>query len=260
MSDSKQYYYLKLKENFYDSDAMIILESMKDGYLYSNILMKLYLRSLKNEGRLMFNGNIPYNADVLAQVTRHSIGTMKEALRIFEGLGLIEVLDNGAIYMMDIQNYIGKSSTEGDRKRNYRHKIEKEKQEIKQISGQMSGLSSDKHPPEIEKEIELEIKTELEIEKDKKGPKLGRFSPDDGLDEALKEFFKMRKAMKKPMTDRAVTLLINNLNKLTIDPDEQIEILNQSIMNGWLSVYPIKSNQKSSTNNIFLDMLQKGEY
>jgi hypothetical protein len=34
MSDNKKYYYLKLKENFYDSEAMIVLESMPDGYLY----------------------------------------------------------------------------------------------------------------------------------------------------------------------------------------------------------------------------------
>ena len=50
MADNKKYYYLKLADNFYDRDEMIILESMPDGYIYSNILLKLYLRSLKNEG------------------------------------------------------------------------------------------------------------------------------------------------------------------------------------------------------------------
>lgn len=44
MADDKKYYYLKLKENFFDSDAMIVLESMPDGYLYSNILLKLLCR------------------------------------------------------------------------------------------------------------------------------------------------------------------------------------------------------------------------
>ena len=50
MADNKKYYYLKLKDNFFDSDEMIVLESMPDGYIYSNILLKLYLRSLKYEG------------------------------------------------------------------------------------------------------------------------------------------------------------------------------------------------------------------
>ena len=53
MADNKKYYYLKLKEDFFDSDEMLLLQGMKDGYLYSDILMKMYLRSLKNEGRLM---------------------------------------------------------------------------------------------------------------------------------------------------------------------------------------------------------------
>lgn len=66
--DNKKYYYLKLKENFFESDSMVLLENMKDGYLYSNILLKLYLRSLKDGGRLMLNGAIPYNSQAVLQV------------------------------------------------------------------------------------------------------------------------------------------------------------------------------------------------
>lgn len=155
MSENKKYYYLKLKDNFFESDEIIVLESMPDGYKYSNILLKLYLRSLKNEGKLMFNDRIPYNSNILAQVTRHSVGDVEKAVQIFKQLNLIEVLDNGAIYITDIQNFIGRSSTEGDRKREYRKVIESEQKSIKNISGQMS----DKRPPEKELELELEIDT-----------------------------------------------------------------------------------------------------
>ena len=155
MSDNKKYYYLRLKENFFDSDELKILESMKDGYLYSNILLKLYLRSLKNDGKLVVNDRIPYNAEMLASVTGHQIGTVKQALSIFKDLGLIDVLENGAIYMLDIQNFIGKGSSEADRKREYRQRIETDRTNVRQIS--------DKTPPEIE--IELEIEKELEINK-----------------------------------------------------------------------------------------------
>ena len=50
MSDNRKYYYLKLKENFYNSETMVILESMQDGLLYSNLLLKMYLMSLKSGG------------------------------------------------------------------------------------------------------------------------------------------------------------------------------------------------------------------
>ena len=36
MSDNRKYYYLKLKENYFDEDAIVLLESMQDGILYSN--------------------------------------------------------------------------------------------------------------------------------------------------------------------------------------------------------------------------------
>lgn len=160
MSDNKKYYYLRLKDNFFDSDELKILESMKDGYLYSNILLKLYLRSLKNDGKLVVNDRIPYNAEMLASVTGHQIGTVKQALSIFKDLGLIDVLENGAIYMLDIQNFIGKGSSEADRKREYRQRIETDRTNVQTSLRQIS----DKFPPEIEIELEKEIKIEKEID------------------------------------------------------------------------------------------------
>lgn len=167
MSDNKKYYYLKLVDNFYERDEMIILESMPDGYMYSNILLKLYLRSLKNEGKLMFNNRIPYNASMLANVTRFPVAVVEKAIAIFKELGLIEVLDNGAIYMLDIQNFIGKSSTEADRKRLYRSKIEEEKKSLGQMSGQLIGQMSDKTPPEIDIDIEKELEKDIHTDKEK---------------------------------------------------------------------------------------------
>ena len=159
MSDNKKYYYLRLKDNFFDSDELKILESMKDGYLYSNILLKLYLRSLKNDGKLVVNECIPYSADMLASVTGHQVGTIKQALSVFKDLGLIDVLDNGAIYMLDIQNFIGKGSSEADRKREYRQRIEIERTNVQTNLRQIS----DKSPPEIEIELEKDIEIEKEI-------------------------------------------------------------------------------------------------
>lgn len=144
--DNKKYYYMRLKEDFFDTDEMKLLEAMQDGYLYSNILLKMYLKSLKGNGKLMFNNAIPYNSQMIATVTGHQVGTVERALEIFRQLGLIEVLESGAIYMIHIQNFIGKSNTEADRKRAYRKLIECEKNEN---LGQMSGQMSDKCPTNV---------------------------------------------------------------------------------------------------------------
>ncbi|MFW7418693.1 phage replisome organizer N-terminal domain-containing protein [Vagococcus fluvialis] len=137
MSDNKKYYYLKLKDNFFDDEAMILLESMPDGYKYSAILLKMYLRSLKYDGKLMFNDVIPYTSSVLAKILRHTQDDVEGAIKTFQSLGLVEVLETGEIYMLDIQNFIGASSTEADRIREYRSKIAAEKENV-QMSQQKS--------------------------------------------------------------------------------------------------------------------------
>jgi predicted phage replisome organizer len=119
-ADNRKYYYLKLKEDFFESDSIIALESMENGYMFSNMLLKLYLRSLKDNGRLMASRLVPYNERMIATATGHNIETVKEAMELFKQLELVDVLDNGAIYMLDIQNFIGESSTEADRIREFR--------------------------------------------------------------------------------------------------------------------------------------------
>jgi len=162
MADNHKYYYLKLKENFFESDNMILLETVQDGYIYSNILMKLYLRSLKDEGRLMLGGKIPYSPQMLATITRHQVGTMEKALNMFMELGLIEILENGAIYISDIQDFIGTGSTEAERKANYRKRIKAE-EDKKLLMGQCPDNRPDNRPPELD--IDIDIKKDIcEIE------------------------------------------------------------------------------------------------
>ena len=161
MADNRKYYYLKLKENFFDSDSIVLLEDMKDGILYSNILLKLYLKSLKNGGRLQLDEHIPYTAQMIATLTRHQIGTVERALAIFQQLGLVEQLDCGLLYMTDIELMIGQSSTEAERKRAAR--LENKALLPPRTNG---GHLSDIRPPEIEikKEIDIEIEKERESE------------------------------------------------------------------------------------------------
>ena len=120
MATNKKYYYIKLKEDFFDKEEIVLLESGKDGFKYSNFLLKLYLKSLRGDGRLIFTEFIPYDTKMLAKLTRFSENFTKKALKKLQDFELIEVLDDGVIYMLNIQDFIGESSTEADRKRIYR--------------------------------------------------------------------------------------------------------------------------------------------
>lgn len=87
------------------------------------------------------------------------------------------------------------------------------------------------------------------------------YVPDENLNRAINDFVAYRKGIKKPMTDRAVTLLIERLGSLSRDPDEQIAILNQSIINGWQGVFPLKEDNRGKrcgkSNRDYDEMLRE---
>ena len=131
---------------------------------YSNILLKLYLKSLKNGGRLQLDENIPYTAQMIATITRQQVGTVERALQIFMKLGLVEPLQNGALYMSNIELLIGQSSTEGERKRRARMALLEEKALPGAVADKCPPYRADICPPEIEIEKEIDIESEKERE------------------------------------------------------------------------------------------------
>lgn len=73
------------------------------------------------------------------------------------------------------------------------------------------------------------------------------------------EFIKMRKLIKKPLTDFALKKIINKLLKISSDPTVQIAVLEKSINNNWLDIYEPKAETaqrpSAATGNVFLDIL-----
>jgi predicted phage replisome organizer len=172
MSDSKKYYYLKLKDNFFDSEEMKIVKAMDNGYEYACILLEMYLKSLKNDGNLIFQDKIPYSPKMLSVVLGHNIAMIEKAIKIFDDLNLIELLETGEIFLLNIQSYIGKSSSEADRVRIYRSSIEEKK--MLQANTETTTEEStkdvqmyDKRTPKTEKEKEIEKEIEIELKKEK---------------------------------------------------------------------------------------------
>jgi predicted phage replisome organizer len=156
MSDNKQYYYLKLKDNYFDKDNIKILESMKNGHVYSLIILKLYIKSCKYDGKLMMTHEIPYNpkdVDILANVINHDIDHVKEAIKNGIRLGLITLLDSKEFWMTEIQNFIGHSSTEADRIREYRKQLKLPCTNVQQ--------KNDICTPELKKDIKKNIKIKI---------------------------------------------------------------------------------------------------
>jgi hypothetical protein len=109
--------------------------------------------------------------------------------------------------------------------------------------------------------ISIDKKSKEAVSAETKPPRKKKkesYSDDSYLNDAILSFIEFRKGIKKPMTDRAVDLLINKLNGMTDSVQEQIAILNQSIMNGWTGVYELteeKKGGKEESGDIYAGLL-----
>ena len=79
MSDTKKYYYLRLKDNFFQSPNVRYLETMKNGCEYIVLLLKLQLLSINENGRLAI-GDRPYTPLQLARMTGHALKFVQGAI------------------------------------------------------------------------------------------------------------------------------------------------------------------------------------
>ena len=98
-------------------------------------------------------------------------------------------------------------------------------------------------------------KKEIGAPKKKSGAGAPVYFPlDSGLDEAFKDFIDMRKQIKKPMTARAIEMLITKINGIG-DNNRAIECLNESTLHCWQSIYPEKTRGKTEkSGNPFMDI------
>lgn len=150
-----KFYWLQLKEDFFESDAIEWLEEQEpNGRDYAYFYLKLCLKSLKSNGILIRNvGNIliPYDNRKLAELTKMDFDTVTVAMELLKKIGLVEVLDNGEIYITQLENLIGSKSLGA---------LKKQQQRL------LKGQEEDKCPPKIE--IELKDKDKIKDKKRKR--------------------------------------------------------------------------------------------
>ena len=183
----KKYYWLKLNLDFFDKEETKLIENMPNGKEYIIFYMKLLLKSANSEGRLMFREVIPYTDEMLASVTNTNIDIVRSAVKLFLSLGMMQKLDDGALFLHEVQNMIGSETIAAKKKRAYREKKKTEKIEYKdnveteqgQIEdtqrteqGQEDGQDEDNVPFDVdnvhfyEDNVRQEKEIDIEIEKD----------------------------------------------------------------------------------------------
>ena len=155
MAETKKYYWLKLKRDFFKRHDIRIVEAMPNGKDYILFYLKLMLESIDHEGELRFSDTIPYSEQMLAVVTDTNIDIVRSALKIFTELKMMEVLEDETIYMTEVECLIG-SAVDNDAANRQRRCRERKKA----LALQLCDTSVTKrHESKI-----IETDTELHIE------------------------------------------------------------------------------------------------
>ena len=127
MSDSKRYYWLKLKRDFFKRHDIQIIEAMPNGKDYILFYLKLLCESVDHDGSLRFNDQIPYSPEMLATITNTNIDVVNSAIQIFTGLHMMELLDDGTFFMNEVSKMLG-SAADNDSANRVRRFREKQKE------------------------------------------------------------------------------------------------------------------------------------
>lgn len=157
MAESEKFYWLRLKRDFFKRHDITLVEAMENGKDYVLFYLKLLCESIDHNGNLRFSETIPYNEKMLSVITNTNIDIVKSAIQVFQELNMIEILDDGTLYMQEITTMIGSETKWAGKKREYR----------KAIKGQCPNdvlTMSDKRKS-IEKEKETEIEKEKKLKK-----------------------------------------------------------------------------------------------
>ena len=162
MSRNKKYYWMKLKEDFFEDDTIEWLEEQPNGKEYALFYLKLCLKSLKNDGVLIRKVGdmlIPYDAKKIAEITKTDIDTVVVAMELFKKINLVEILENGEIYMKAMENMVGSETDSAIRVRKHRALKEQEMLMLQCNTDETAGKQKCSPEKEKEKEKEKEGKT-----------------------------------------------------------------------------------------------------
>ena len=172
---NKKYYWLKLKEDFFEEDAISWIEEQENGKDYCLFYLKLCLKSLKTNGLLIRNVGsmlVPYDIKTLSRVTNTEPDTVRVAMELFKRIGLVQILENGEIYISELQNMVGSETSKAQLMRNKRQKDKKVIESGNNVTPMLPDSYSNEEncyteiEIDIDKEIEKEKEKEIDIDKD----------------------------------------------------------------------------------------------
>ena len=169
---AKKYYWLKLKDNFFNQKEVKKLRRIAGGDTYTIIYLKMQLLSIKKDGIIEFEGTEKDLAEQLSYEIDEDLNNIQVTLSFLKVNNLIEEISENNFLLTKVPDCIGKEGASAERVRRHRERkalLEKEKeQKMLQCNGEVTNSNNavTKSNTEKEKEKEKEIEKDNNISKD----------------------------------------------------------------------------------------------
>ena len=264
---AKKYYWLKLKDNFFNQKEVKKLRRIAGGDTYTIIYLKMQLLSIKKDGIIEFEGTEKDLAEQLSYEIDEDLNNIQVTLSFLKVNNLIEEISENNFLLTKVPDCIGKEGASAERVRRHRERkalLEKEKeQKMLQCNGEVTNSNNDviKSNTEIEKEKEKE----KEIEKD------NNISKDIFINKVVSEWNsigvspiklirgtrqKMLNARIKEYTEEGVLQAINNIKHSDFlkgqNKNSWVITIDWFLKpNNFIKVYEDNYNSKKKTNDPF---------
>lgn len=183
--EDKKYYWLKLKRDFFKRHDIRIVEEMPNGKDYILFYLKMLVESVDHEGQLRFSDTIPYNEQMLATITNTNLDVVRAAIKIFTELQMMEIADDGTIYMSEVMKMIGSAADNDNARRQQRFRDRKKEEKkalpensvTKNNADVTDSVTEDNESKSIEKEIEIDKELEIRERENKERNTHSHFVP-----------------------------------------------------------------------------------
>ena len=162
---AKRYYWLKLKADWFSNKRIKKLRSIAGGDTHTIIYLKMMLLSLKDEGKLYFEGVEDNFASEIALALDEDAENVKLTLAFLQRHGLIEIGDDDEYQLTEVPTIIGSETASAMRVREHRER--KKENRLLQCNTTETGCNNLKQICSVEREKEIERDKELEGEGEK---------------------------------------------------------------------------------------------
>ncbi|WP_438944361.1 MULTISPECIES: phage replisome organizer N-terminal domain-containing protein [Peptostreptococcus] len=121
MADNRRYYWLKLKEDFFTDKRIKRLKKISGGDTYTIIYLKLLLLSLKDSGKLYYDGVETDFIKELALTIDETEDDVMVTVNYIVAQGLMEIItENDEYFLTEIPSLIGSETASTRRSRKSR--------------------------------------------------------------------------------------------------------------------------------------------